>query len=211
MPAAQKGGSKSGHRTFARRPEHQNPSRRQGTRLPGPLHPYRRPGGDAPRLVPSLMARPPRSSSLIPLTTPTTSAKPSPQKVPRLSFQTTLHGPASIRSTTISTRNVTSSNAASASSSSFAASLAVSRRQPKATSPSSPSRLQSYGCGKCPQDLGRGGEPERSQACPWSALQCWTSRFGTCWLRTSKVASSRERKLNCCNRRLTGPPLIAIG
>ena len=43
-PAALKGGSKSGNRTFARRPNHQNSSRRQRARLPGPLPPHRWPG-----------------------------------------------------------------------------------------------------------------------------------------------------------------------
>ena len=40
-----KGGLKINHRTFARRPDHQNPSRRQRARLPGALRPHRRPSG----------------------------------------------------------------------------------------------------------------------------------------------------------------------
>ena len=39
-----KGGSQSGHRTLAPRPDHQDPSRRSRLGLPSALRPHRRPG-----------------------------------------------------------------------------------------------------------------------------------------------------------------------
>src|SRR5665213_1128371 len=89
-----------------------------------------------------------------PPTTATRSAKPSPRRARSPSSRTIRRAPASTPSTSTSMPSATSSNAALASSSSSEGSQHASRRPPGIISPSSPSQPSSYGCDKCPQDLG---------------------------------------------------------
>src|SRR3954452_10358273 len=73
--------------------------------------------------------------------------------MPRRSSPAAPPGRANTRSTPTSMLSATWSNAASLSSSSSGASPLASRRRPRTTSLSSPSRPLSYGCGECPQNL----------------------------------------------------------
>ena len=154
MRLAQKGDSKSGDRPFARRPDQQNPPGGARARLAGALYPDGRP---AQRHHPGQGAdrRPAGSMGVgrYRLRRRSLPRRHRGHQRPGRHSLATRRGPRNCRSTSTSTRKGIWSNAASTSSSTFAASPPATRRPRGTSSPSSPSRPSLCGYDDCQQDL----------------------------------------------------------